>query len=231
MTAANERAGSAIVRTSLPAGACKTPNNVARTTGNGGRSARAFTWAAPRTSLPIKPPFTLTDSLPFVASVNAFAVPAGIGEGKRAAELSPTDLQEWYSRSLQEQASPVCSSQHGIRHQLHGSSRGYSPWPSWSHRCIPPGLQPDCSSTSLCTGQALHSFSVLKLPKDIHLLSLKSLCHSLRRQRLLQPPGREDESRKNRNLLLSLPEQEIKSLILSETPTVIGKWIFQVIEI
>jgi len=45
-TAAKPRAGSAIVRTSLPAGACNMPSNWARTTGSGGISANALTCAA-----------------------------------------------------------------------------------------------------------------------------------------------------------------------------------------
>ena len=46
----------------------------------------------------------------------------------------------------------------------------------------------------------------------------------------MQPSGREDGSFKSRDLLLSLPEQEIKSRFCG-TPAVIGKWLFQVIGI
>ena len=122
------------------------PSNCARTTGSGGISDKALTCAALSELAAMKPPLTLTNSMPFVASVRAFAVEAGsVKANETAVRLHKIIVGELHSLLCKGAARQRILDDVELAASLTDLGRGWYPDLSSSRRYIPPGSRPDCA--------------------------------------------------------------------------------------
>jgi hypothetical protein len=188
MTAAKPRAGSASVRTSLPAGACKTPSNVARITGNGGISDRAFTCAGIERLYRHETAFDLDELIAFCRIGQGFR--SGSRVCKRKGDCR--GLYEIVSREFHAVAANTRRARVFLTTwNSPPVSRIFARIPSMDFIFAP--VYSTRITASLRLTQSLYEPAllpcvVLKLPKVFTSFQLKSLCHLTQAKTFSQTP-------------------------------------------